>query len=86
LVAIGAWCEGCFDCVDGPGVVGQHALHQRMAAELTGEPTAAAQTRPGWPVHSTRRRLVQATSVAAAAAAVGAVVDHAVTNRVPAGS
>ena len=61
-------------------------LHQRLAAELTAEPTAAAQARPGRPVHSSRRRLVQATSIAAAAAAVGAVVDHAVTNRVPAES
>jgi cytochrome b6-f complex iron-sulfur subunit len=59
-------------------------LHQRLAAELTGEPTAAAQTRPKRPVNSTRRRLVQTTSIAAAAAAVGAVVDHAVTNWVPA--
>jgi hypothetical protein len=61
-------------------------LHQRLAAELTGKSTAAAQTRPGRPVHSSRRRLVQATSIAAAAAAVGAVVDHAITNRVPAES
>jgi cytochrome b6-f complex iron-sulfur subunit len=61
-------------------------LHQRLAAELTGEPTATAQARPGRPVNSIRRRLVQGTSIAAAAAAAGAVVDHAVTNRVPAGS
>ena len=57
-------------------------LHQRLAAELTGEATAAAQARPGRPVNSIRRRLVQATSIVAA----GAVVDHAVTNRVPADS
>ncbi|HYZ37320.1 MAG TPA: Rieske (2Fe-2S) protein, partial [Pseudonocardiaceae bacterium] len=65
-------------------------LHRRLAAELARDPTpappAGAQPRPA--VDGTRRRLVQATSIAAAAAAVGAVTDHALTSRnsAPAGS
>lgn len=65
-------------------------LHRRLAAELARDPTPApparAQPRPA--VDGTRRRLVQATSIAAAAAAVGAVTDHALTSRnsAPAGS
>jgi nitrite reductase/ring-hydroxylating ferredoxin subunit len=61
-------------------------LHRRLAAELTGQPTDPAQTQPKQPVNRTRRRLVQATSLAAAAAAVGAVVDHTVTRPSLAGS
>lgn len=53
-------------------------LHQRLASELTSQPAGPA---PRPQVDSTRRRLVQATSIAAAAAAAGAVVDHAVVDR-----
>ncbi|HJT02566.1 MAG TPA: Rieske (2Fe-2S) protein [Pseudonocardiaceae bacterium] len=59
-------------------------LHRRLADELTPEPAEALQTRPRRAVDGTRRRLVQATSLAAAAAAVGAVADHALTSRGPA--
>ncbi|WP_028922988.1 ubiquinol-cytochrome c reductase iron-sulfur subunit [Pseudonocardia acaciae] len=43
-------------------------LHRRLAGEL-GEPAAR-------PVDRTRRRIVQTTSIAAAAAAIGAAADH----------
>lgn len=59
-------------------------LHRRLADELTQEPAEALQTRPRRAVDGTRRRLVQATSLAAAAAAVGAVADHTLTGRGPA--
>jgi len=59
-------------------------LHRRLADELAQEPTEALQTQPRRAVDGTRRRLVQATSIAAAAAAVGAVADHALTSRSPA--
>lgn len=58
-------------------------LHQRLAEELAREETGAP-PQPAAAVDGTRRRLVQATSIAAAAAAIGAVVDHAVTTRGPA--
>jgi cytochrome b6-f complex iron-sulfur subunit len=58
-------------------------LHQRLAEELAREQTEAS-PQPAAAVDGTRRRLVQATSIAAAAAAIGAVVDHAVTTRSPA--
>jgi nitrite reductase/ring-hydroxylating ferredoxin subunit len=60
-------------------------LQQRLAAELAAQ-HSGAELRPlpaRSAVDSTRRRLVQAGSIAAAAAAVGAVVDHAVTARGP---
>jgi cytochrome b6-f complex iron-sulfur subunit len=57
-------------------------LRRRLAAELGGEPsgdpadqaTGRGGTAP--PVDRTRRRIVQTTSIAAAAAAVGAIGDH----------
>lgn len=62
-------------------------LHRRLAAELVPEQTN--QEIPVLPpagsvVDGTRRRLVQASSIAAAAAVVGAVADHALTTRTPA--
>lgn len=74
-----------------PGSAGPRAefvddLHRRLATELAGQPTQPGQTRREQPVSSTRRRFVQATSLAAAAAAVGAVVDHAVTRPGPTGT
>jgi cytochrome b6-f complex iron-sulfur subunit len=61
-------------------------LHRRLAAQLTGEQTTrdVELVPPAGPVDSTRRLLVAATSIAAAAAAVGAVTDHALTSRNPA--
>jgi len=62
-------------------------LHRRLAAELASEQTnqdIPVLPRGGSVVDGTRRRLVQATSIAAAAAAVGAVADHALTARTPA--
>lgn len=62
-------------------------LHRRLAAELASEQTnqeIPVLPRGGSVVDGTRRRLVQATSIAAAAAAVGAVADHALTTRTPA--
>jgi nitrite reductase/ring-hydroxylating ferredoxin subunit len=56
-------------------------LHRRLATEQTNPDSPP---RPGPVVDSTRRRLVGATSIAAAAAAIGAVVDHTLTNRSPA--
>ncbi|HEX8935215.1 MAG TPA: Rieske (2Fe-2S) protein [Pseudonocardiaceae bacterium] len=59
-------------------------LHRRLAAELTGEETdreVRTAPRSGPVVDGTRRRLVAASSIAVAAAAVGAVVDHVVTSR-----
>lgn len=50
-------------------------LHERLAADLAGTPAQQAR------VDGTRRRLVQATSIAAAAATVGAVVDHAIISQ-----
>jgi nitrite reductase/ring-hydroxylating ferredoxin subunit len=64
-------------------------LHRRLATQLTGEHTTqeAESAPPAGPVlDSIRRRLVAATSIAAAAAAVGAVTDHALTTRTPAPS
>jgi cytochrome b6-f complex iron-sulfur subunit len=62
-------------------------LHRRLAAELARDeqnkaPQPSAQS-PA-PVGHTRRRLVQAASIAASAAAVGAGVDHVLTS--PAGA
>ena len=65
-------------------------LHQRLAAELAAEQTQAPQEAPQPPapfgrgMDSTRRQLVAATSIAAAAAAVGAAVDHTLTSGNPA--
>ena len=62
-------------------------LHRRLAAELAREQTDSnvrPLPRSGPAVDDTRRRLVAAGSIAVAAAAVGAVVDHAVTSRGPA--
>lgn len=54
-------------------------LHRRLAAQLAPERNDQPQPQPA--VDTTRRRLVGATSLAAAAAAVGAVVDHTVVSR-----
>ncbi|MGH3832262.1 MAG: ubiquinol-cytochrome c reductase iron-sulfur subunit [Pseudonocardiaceae bacterium] len=62
-------------------------LHRRLATELvTGQTDQDAQVLPlpGPRVDGTRRRLVAATSIAAAAAAVGAATDHALSTRSPA--
>ncbi|MBO0876742.1 MAG: Rieske (2Fe-2S) protein [Pseudonocardia sp.] len=48
-----------------------HDLHRRLAADLADDPAGPARR-----VDRTRRRIVQTTSIAAAAAAVGAVGDH----------
>lgn len=59
-------------------------LHRRLSAELAREQggEGVEPVAPARPVvDGTRRRLVAAGSIAAAAAAVGAVVDHAVTTR-----
>jgi nitrite reductase/ring-hydroxylating ferredoxin subunit len=61
-------------------------LHRRLAAELapeqTGQPLPSPhQTQPRSAVDGTRRQLVAASSIAVAAAAVGAVVDHTLTSR-----
>nr|WP_239028865.1 Rieske (2Fe-2S) protein [Pseudonocardia acidicola] len=61
-------------------------LHRRLAAMPASGETDRPLPRPRPAVDSTRRRLVQATSIAAAAAAAGAVVDHTVTGRGPAPS
>jgi cytochrome b6-f complex iron-sulfur subunit len=61
-------------------------LHRRLAKELARQeqnPNAAPSPQPT-PVDHRRRRLVQAASVAAGAAAVGAGVDHLVTRTSPA--
>jgi cytochrome b6-f complex iron-sulfur subunit len=58
-------------------------LHRRLAAAQA-DPTVPPVPRSGPVVDGTRRRLVAATSIAAAAAAVGAVADHALTSRSPA--
>ena len=55
-------------------------LHRRLAAELALEETDQPPTQARPRVDGTRRRLVQATSIAAAAAAVGAVVDHTLSS------
>ena len=52
-------------------------LHRRLAAEL--DDGARVGEQRATPIRGTRRRVLQVGSVAAAAAAVGAVVDHAVT-------
>jgi nitrite reductase/ring-hydroxylating ferredoxin subunit len=62
-------------------------LHQRLAAELgRDEQGAAPSTSPPAVLGMGRRRLVQAASIAAGAAAVGAGADHLLTQRgAPAG-
>jgi nitrite reductase/ring-hydroxylating ferredoxin subunit len=59
-------------------------LHQRLAVELGSQQSEVPRPQPAPVVDGTRRRLVAATSIAAAAAAVGAVVDHTVISRGPA--
>ncbi len=61
-------------------------LHDRLAAALASHDTAGPQPVPRPEVNDTRRRLVAATSIAAAAAVAGAVVDHTVISRGPAQS
>lgn len=59
-------------------------LHRRLADQLAGKSTTedAEPVRALRPVvDSTRRRLVAASSIAAAAGAVGAMADHVVTTR-----
>jgi cytochrome b6-f complex iron-sulfur subunit len=58
-------------------------LHRRLAAELARDEQNKA-SQPSAPIDRTRRRLVQAASIAASAAAVGAGVDHVLTS--PAGA
>src|SRR5262249_26346824 len=58
-------------------------LRERLAAELSEQGDGARVSSARSAVNSRRRRLVQAGSIAAAAAAVGAVVDHTVTARSP---
>ncbi|MBV9164309.1 MAG: Rieske 2Fe-2S domain-containing protein [Pseudonocardiales bacterium] len=60
-------------------------LHRRLAAAQTDQDVQPLPL-PRPVVDGTRRRLVAATSIAAAAAAVGAVADHALTSRSPAPS
>ncbi|HET9256237.1 MAG TPA: Rieske (2Fe-2S) protein [Pseudonocardiaceae bacterium] len=61
-------------------------LRQRLAAEMAGEPASEPnESRPVRAVGSTRRRFVQASTIAAAAAAAGAVVDHVVVGGAPEG-
>jgi cytochrome b6-f complex iron-sulfur subunit len=59
-------------------------LHRRLANELARQDQNAQPSSQPMPVG--RRRLVQAASVAAGAAAVGAGVDHLVTRTSPAGT
>jgi cytochrome b6-f complex iron-sulfur subunit len=59
-------------------------LHQRLAVELGPQQSEVPRAQPAPVVDGTRRRLVAATSIAAAAAAVGAVVDHTVISQGPA--
>lgn len=63
-------------------------LHQRLAAELgRDEQAATSPTSPPPVIGLGRRRLVQAASIAAGAAAVGAGADHLLTPRgAPAGN
>jgi cytochrome b6-f complex iron-sulfur subunit len=61
-------------------------LHRRLAAQLASEQTEEPLPAPRPVVDSTRRRLVAASSIAVAAAATGAVVDHTVISRGPAQS
>jgi nitrite reductase/ring-hydroxylating ferredoxin subunit len=60
-------------------------LHRRLATQLAGEQRDGEPVPPAGPaVDNTRRRLVAATSIAVAAAAVGAATDHVLTSRNPA--
>jgi nitrite reductase/ring-hydroxylating ferredoxin subunit len=61
-------------------------LHQRLADQMAGKSTTAEAEpvrSPRLVVDGTRRRLVAAGSIAAAAAAVGAVTDHVLTPHAP---
>ena len=50
-------------------------LHRRLATELAADQTTQTD-QPAVPIRQTRRRVIQFGSVAAAAAAIGGVVDH----------
>lgn len=54
-------------------------LHRRLAAELAGGDQSGASAGPVPSVDHRRRRLVQAASIAAGAAAIGAGADHVLT-------
>jgi len=59
-------------------------LHRRLAAELARDEHSQSpqpSARPGVQIDHSRRRLVQAASIAAGAAAIGAGADHVLTQR-----